>query len=165
MAINNPLVAQGVLNRLRASVTIGQVPTLNVTAPYLGKDGIRLALDGEAVGYRETMTGAVTSPEPYQMATVTIHLLKSQQLADLYKQRMEVNALIGAITVRPDTNILGAYDIINCSIQSVRELNFSGADPEMAVVIRGYYLINDQLWTGEVNTLDPNNGFLGAAAI
>lgn len=143
----NPLVAQGTLNRLRASVTWTNFPQLNVTASYLGKMGIRLALDGESTLFIPTMTGAVTSPEPYMSITLTIHLLKTQQLAALYKAQMEATALIGDGTVRPDASTLPPYQITNCAIESVRELNFAGDDAEFAVTCKGYYLINNNLWS------------------
>lgn len=142
----NPLIAQGTLNRLRASVVWPDFPELNVTASYLGRMGIRLALGGEATLFIPTMTGAVTSPEPYMMISLTIHLLKSQQLAQLYKAQMETSALLGDGTVRADAATLPVYPIINCGIQSVRELNFAGDDGEYAVAIQGYYLTNSDLW-------------------
>jgi hypothetical protein len=142
----NPLIPQGTLNRVRASVVWPSFPNLNVTASYLGRQGIRLALDGESTLFIPTMTGAVTSPEPYMMITMTMHLLKSQNLAALYKAQMEDTALIGDGTVRPDAATLPVYPIINCAIQSVRELNFAGDDADFAVAIRGYYLVNSSLW-------------------
>lgn len=142
----NPLVTQGSLNRIRASVIWNSNPTLNVTSSYLGKDGVRLALDGETVAYIGTMTGAVTSPEPYQMIRLTMHLLKTQGLAALYKAQMENNALLGDGVVRPDSLALPAYDIVNCAIESVPELNFSGNDAGFAVNIKGYYLVNSSLY-------------------
>lgn len=142
----NPLIIQGTLNRLRASITFPSNPSLNVSASFLGRMGIRLALDGESTVYIPTMTGAVTSPEPYMMITATIHLLKTQQLASLYKSQMETSTLIGDATIRPDAAALGTYQISNASIQSVRELNFAGDDGDFAVAIRAYYLINSDLW-------------------
>jgi hypothetical protein len=142
----NPLIPQGTLNRVRASVVWPSFPNLNVTASYLGRQGIRLALDGESTLFIPTMTGAVTSPEPYMMITMTMHLLKSQNLAALYKAQMEDTALIGDGTVRPDAATLPVYPIINCAIQSVRELNFAGDDADFAVAIRGYYLVNASMW-------------------
>jgi hypothetical protein len=142
----NPLIPQGTLNRIRASVVWPSFPSLNVSASYLGRMGIRLALDGESTLFIPTMTGAVTSPEPYMMITMTMHLLKSQNLAALYKGQMEDTALIGDGTVRPDAVNLPVYPIINCAIQAVRELNFAGDDADFAVAIRGYYLVNASLW-------------------
>lgn len=144
--MTNPLIAQGTLNRLRGSVVWEGFPALNVTAPFLGKEGIRLALEGEATTFINTMTGAVTSPEPYMTVSMTLNLLKTQQLGNLYKAQMEVSSLLGAGTVRSDSAILSPYSLINCSIQSVRELDFSGADAGYVVNVKGYYNINQALW-------------------
>lgn len=145
----NPLQAQGVLNRLKASVVWNSFSSLNVTAAFLGAEGIRLALDGAAVAFLPTMTGAVTSPEPYQMITLTMNLLKTQQLADLYKQQMETSALLGDGTVRPDVSSggIGYYQLTNCAIEAVREINFAGTDAGWVVTVRGYYIINNALWS------------------
>jgi hypothetical protein len=144
----NPLVAQGSLNRIKASVVWNNFPDLNVTAPYLGAAGIRLGLDGGTTVFLPTMTGAVTSPEPYQMITLAMALLKTQQLADLYKQQMEIDARIGDGVVYPDLAAGGinSYSIINCAIESVRELNFAGTDAGYEVSVRGYYLVNSSLF-------------------
>jgi hypothetical protein len=142
----NPLISQGTLNKLRGSIVWNSFPSLNVTAPYLGPDGIRLALEGESTAFLPTMTGVVTSPEPYMMIGLTMHLLKTQALANSYKAQMELLAQIGDGTVRPDTTALGVYPIVNCAIEAVRELSFSGQDPGFIVSVKGYYLVNSQLW-------------------
>jgi hypothetical protein len=144
----NPLIAQGSLNRIKASVVWANFSDLNVTAPYLGAGGIRLGLDGGTTVFLPTMTGAVTSPEPYQMITLSMALLKTQQLGDLYKQQMEIDARIGNGVVYPDVQSGGinSYQIINCAIESVRELNFAGTDAAYEVSVRGYYLVNSSLF-------------------
>ena len=144
----NPLVSLGTLNRLRASVVWANYPSLNVTASYLGTNGIRLAIEGTATTFLPTMTGAVTSPEPFMMITMTLHLLKTQQLSDLYKNQMETNALLGDATVWPDVTSggIGNYQIINTAINDVTDLAFSGTDPSFMVTVRGYYLVNSTLW-------------------
>jgi hypothetical protein len=144
--VPNPLIAQGSLNKLRASITWSSFPGLNVTAPYLSKEGIRLTLQGESVLYLPTMTGAVTSQEPYMMIECVINLLKPQALANTYKQTMESNALLGDGTIRPDAVALGVYGVTNCAIKSVRELDFSGEHAVFAVTIGGYYLVNSSLF-------------------
>jgi hypothetical protein len=142
----NPLVSQGTLNRIQASIVWNNFPTLNVTPAYLGKDGIRLTLEGLANTMINTMTGMVTSPEPYMAASINFSLLKSQPLANQYKQQMEATPLIGDCTVRPDSTTLGIYNIINCAIESIRELNFAGEDALFAVTCRGTYIISNDLW-------------------
>lgn len=142
----NPLVDQGTLNRLRGSITWSSNPSLNITAPYLGREGISLSLTGEATQFFPTLTGTSTSPEPYQMIEVTVHLLKTQSFADLYKKQMEASSLLGNGVVWPDTTTLSTYEILNCGIKSVRELPFNGTSPEWVVTIGGYYLVNSSLW-------------------
>lgn len=142
----NPLIAQGSLNRIIASVVWPDFPAYNVTAPYLGKGGLSLALEGETTLLIPTMTGAVQSQEPYMMISLTMNLLKSQGLAASYKLKMEADSNLGTGTVRPDTRTLGNYQIYNCAIESVRELSMAGQDPGFAVTVKGYYLVNAGLW-------------------
>lgn len=146
MAVN-PLVDQGSLNKVRGAVNWVNFPQLNVSAAYLGDDGIGLALEGASTIYLPSLTGAVTSRETYMMIGVSMHLLKTQALSDAYKAQMELNALLGNGTVRPDVETgLSPYDIINCSIAAVREMRFSGRDAGWVVTCRGYYIINNDLF-------------------
>lgn len=138
----NPLVAQGTLNRLKGSVLVPNFPQLNVTAPFLGKEGIGLALEGDATLILPTMVGTVTSPEPYQMCTITIHLLRTQGLANLWKLQQELFSVIGDVVVTPDAAPLSPYPIQNCGIKSVSELRFAGQDAGYMVTVGGYYTTN-----------------------
>ena len=145
---SNPLIDQGTLNRLRGSVVWANFPNLNVTSPYLNREGIRLALDGEATAFLPTITGAVTSPEVYQMITLTMNVLKTNGIAAQYQSQMQTTTLLGNGTVITDTSALPAFQIVNCAIESVRELSFAGEDAGFAVVVRGYWIINNDLWAG-----------------
>lgn len=143
----NPLIAQGVLNRLKASVVIPGFPQLNVTAPYLGQEGIRMALEGDATGRLPQMTGVVNSPEPYMMCTIQIPLLKTQNLSDLFKQQMENDSQLGDFQIRPDVATgLGIYSLTNGAIMSVGELDFGGRSAVFGVSLSAVYLINSNLW-------------------
>lgn len=145
----NPLIVQGTLNRLRASIVWPSNASLNVTAAFLSRRMISLALDGDSTSFYNTATGAVTSPEPYMMITCTIHLVRTQQLCSLYKAQLENNALIGDGVVRPDVppgTGLGPFNVSNCAIQSINEMSFAGDDPDFSVRIRGYYLVNAAMW-------------------
>jgi hypothetical protein len=142
----NPLVSQGTLNRIRGSIVFSNFPTMNVTAPYLSKEGIRLALQGDTVMYLPSMTGQVTSPEPYMGIEATVHMLKTQVLANLFKRQMELSSLLGDATVRSDASSLDVYQITNSAIKTVRELDFSGDNAQFVVVIGGYYLVNSSLF-------------------
>ena len=146
MATGNPLVDQGTLNRIRASVIWTNFPALNVTSPYLGREGIRLALEGNATDYFGTMTGAVPSPAPYQMCTLTLSLIKSQIFSNLYKAQFELDTLLGPGTVRPDSTALGIYQLNNCVLESVNAMSFAGEEPGWVVTCKGYYLVNSFLF-------------------
>jgi hypothetical protein len=128
-------------------VTWADFPTLNVTAPYLGREGISITFEGETTVYINTMTGAVTSPDPYLKISMEIGLLKTQPLAAAYKAQMETYSVLGEVTVRPDTSVLPVYTFENGSIQNVRQLRFSGEDAGFVVTIGAYYIINNEMWS------------------
>lgn len=144
----NQLQPQGTLNRVRAGVVIPLFPYLNVIASFLGADGVSLSFEGETTLMAPTLTGYVTSPNPNQLALIKIHLLRTQNLASLYKQQIETSTLIGDVQVYPDSTSLPQYNITNCAIAEVNELPFAGRDPGFMVTIRGTYNINALLYTG-----------------
>jgi hypothetical protein len=144
----NPLIDQGVINRILGAVTWNNFPGLNVTAPFLDKEGINLRKEGESSLQHGTMTGLVQSPEPYMPVSVVIALLKTQKLSDLYKSQIELNSVLGQGTVFPDVSTgLTPYALYNMSIQSVGELLFNGTTPIFAVTCRGYWPINNNLFS------------------
>ncbi len=144
----NPLIDQGVLNRVRASVTWTNFSALNVTAPFLDKEGINLRLEGEASLQHGTMTGLVQSPEPYMPVSVVIALLRTQSLSEAYKAQMETQSVLGPGTVYPDVSSgLSPYSLQNMSIQSVGELLLNGTTPIFGVTCRGYYVVNNSLFS------------------
>jgi hypothetical protein len=143
---NSPMVDLGTLNRLLTSLSWNNFPALNVTAPFLGRGGIQLAFEGNATQFLPVMTGAVTSPEPYQMTSLTINLLKSQGLSQQYELQKRLNSLLGNGVLRTDSASLGPFDILNCGIMTVSPLAFSGEDAGYTVSVQGYMLINSQLW-------------------
>ena len=140
------LVPQGTLNRTLASLSVTNFPQLNITAGYVGKAGLHLLFQGTANTYIDTMTGAVTSPEPYQRCMVTAHLLKTQGLAALYEAQRLSSVLLGDVVARGDAFTLPSYALTNSAIENVRELDFSGADAGYIVEIAAYYTINASLF-------------------
>lgn len=142
----NPNVQMGSLNRLLGSVLFPGYPALNVTPSFLGPEGIDANPEGQATAVLPAMTGVVTSPEPYQMFRITLHLLKSQAFADVWKQQMEYTSLLGDCTVRPDSAQLSPYLFNNVSIVGVDRLAFSGRDAGFNVNLVGSYQLNSRLW-------------------
>ena len=157
----NENVAQGVLNRVAANVTFQTNGTLFAISPYyLGREGIRLTLEGNASDYFPTMTGAVPSPAPFQIATLTIALLKSQPQSNIVKAQFEKNTLIGDINVYPDVSsqpiigsgatVLGLYTLHNCVLESVNAMSFAGEEPTWVMTIKGYYEVNSDMFNQAV---------------
>ncbi len=146
----NPLQPQGTLNRLTASVLWQSFPGLNITPGFLLRDGITLTFDGVATVQLPSMTGNVTSPEPYQMAHFTAHLIKAQSFAESYKLRYETSTLMGDCAIWPDVPVgvaLSPYQISNVGITNVDRLSFNGQDAGWVISFTGAYYINAQLWS------------------
>jgi hypothetical protein len=139
-------VNQGNLNRLLASVTFSDFQNLNIISTYLGKEGISINFDTDANLTIPAMTGVVQSPEPYQMVSIEIHLLRSQAFAAQYKSQIESLTLVGDLTVIPDSITMPKYSISNCAIKNVSGLKLNGTDADFTITITGSYQINSQLW-------------------
>lgn len=144
--MGNPLVPQGFLNRVRGALSVTDVPALNVTASYLGKDGISMRPDNAATDIIPTMTGTVGSQTPYQQVTVTVHLLKTQGLGASYQQRFATDTALGEVVITPDATTFGNFTLLNCYLLTFNELPFNGMDAGYVVTIGGYLTTNDNMW-------------------
>jgi hypothetical protein len=163
-----PQLNQGVLNRIKASITVASNNALSVGPTNLGREGIRLTLEGNATDYFPTMTGAVPSPAPYQVATLTLNLLKTQTVANVYQNAFLTSTLLGQVTVYPDVSVASnvppptaggaqaglaasqnpilAYVLLNSVLESVNPMTFSGEEPLYVVTIKGYILVNSNFF-------------------
>lgn len=150
----NPLIPLGGLNRVIAGVQFDTFPGLNISASYLGKEGIRLVPDGMVTTKLPAMTGYVTSPEPYQVVTVTVNLLKSQALGAAFKAQIEnLTSLVGNFVVYPDTTVSDpnsgvdySYSLTNGIIENAVPGPFDGNDALWVLTLGGQYNINLGLW-------------------
>ncbi len=141
-----PHIVQGTLNRLLASVVYSDFGSLNVTSPYLAKEAISISFEGELSQLIGTLTGAVTSPEPYIFANVTMHLLRTQALADAYKTQIETNTTMGSVAIYPDNTVLSPFQFNNCVLSNIQEVTFDGTQAGLIIHLRGVYLINSTMW-------------------
>lgn len=142
----NPLVPQGFLNRVRGAVSVTDFPELNVTAAYLGKDGISLRTDNAATDIIGTMTGTVGSQATYQQVTLTVHVLKTQGLAASYQRKFATDTSLGELVVTPDATTFDNYTLLNGYLINFNELPFNGTSAEFVITIGGYITVNDNLW-------------------
>ncbi len=137
---------QGTLNRLRGSVVLNDFPELTVHSYNLAKEAISIGFEGDTSQLIGTLTGAVTSPEPYMLGTVTMHLVRSQALADAYKTQIEVATTLGSVNIVTDSNTLSDFQLENTVLMSLQELTFDGNQAGMIVRLRGVYYINAALF-------------------
>lgn len=142
----NQQVDQGTLNRLLGSVVYANNAQLNVIAPNLAKPAISLAFTGDAGELIGTLTGGVTSPEPYQIGNVRIHLLRTQAFADAYKAQIETDNRVGSVNIVPDVTTLSAYQLENCILLGADEQTFDGTNPGMVIRLMGIYYVNAALF-------------------
>ena len=146
-SIGNPQIPQGIINLVRATVQVPSFQNLNVTAPFLGSGGITISWNGPATTFINTLTGRVTSPEPYQPVTVAMHLIKSQVLATQWENQRVGLTLIGNILVFTDAAALPAYAFSNCAIENVGAITANGKSSEYEVTVGGTYIINNALFS------------------
>jgi len=117
-------------------------PELNVTSGFLTTEGIRLALEGNATDLLPAMVSLVSSPAPYLSASITMSIVRSSALANLYKVQFEDTTLMGVATIWPDTDVIPVFVINNVALESIREMAFAGMEAAMVVTCRGYYKVN-----------------------
>ena len=147
MASGNPLVPQGLLNRVRGSVVFPSNSTLSITAPYLAAEGISLEIDEDGTEQMKTITGVVNSPAAYVLATATIHVLKTQALGEAWAQQFQSNSQIGRMVIHTDSSALSQYRIHNCSLLKPQPGAMNGTNPSLILTIRGTYNVNDYIWS------------------
>jgi hypothetical protein len=142
----NPLPNFGSLNRVLQSVNWTNFQALNVTAEFVGEEGIRLGLEGEATDQLPVNVGTVTSPAVYQPCTLMIPLVKTLPIVAVYKTQYELDGRLGPCVARTDSTGLPPYDLFNMTMSGIHEMSFNGKDPNWVVVLRGYYLVNSSLF-------------------
>jgi hypothetical protein len=143
---NPPFVPQGTLNKVRCSIVVSNNPALNITASYMGKSYAKLSFSGVMTNLIPTATGAVTSPEPYVISTVTVSILKTQALAAAWIAQVLNTGVIGPITVYPDSSAFPNISLDSAVVDNWDPDAFDGMSPVVRLTLRGVYYINANLW-------------------
>lgn len=146
--LGNPLITQGLLNRVLTNVVVTNFPALSVTAPFMSKSLAQLTFDAPAVDQIATATGIVNSPVPYVMGQLVVNILRSQSVASLFYAQWQADAVIGSVTAYSDSTTLPPFTLKNCSILDIDPGAFDGQDPTTKVTIKGVYYVNSDLWSG-----------------
>lgn len=144
----NPLIPQGTLNRVRCSVVVPTFPALNITAPYMGKSYASIEISGPFAELIPTATGVVQSPEPYQLAMITVGLLRSQALAFQWLTQAQATSSVGQVTIHSDTPAFPSITLANVVINQIEPGAYDGTDPVVRLTLHGVYYLNNDLWNG-----------------
>ena len=142
-------VAQGTLNRLKAAVVLPKNSSLNITSAYMGKSFVTVTFDHDFDNLIPTATGAVTSPEPYVLTTVTIGILRTQALSGAWLAQAQNLSDIGSVSIFPDTSTSSfpEIDLSGCIIKHIDPGAFDGTDPVVKLTLGGTFYVNNSLWT------------------
>lgn len=142
----NPKIPNGTLNKVRASIKFVDHPELNVSASYLGKQGIIISPQGNMTESLPVMTGVVQSPQPYQIVTAKFQLVRSMPLAAQFKKQWESNTIIGDAMFYSDSTQFGDFEVFNAAITSVMDISSGSDQPGVDITITGTYYINSEMW-------------------
>ncbi|GBQ08814.1 hypothetical protein [Saccharibacter floricola] len=146
MAIN-PATAQGVLNRLRASLIVDSNSALNVTSDFLSTEGIHLAPTGDTTKMIDTMTGMVGSQEAKQQVKITVNLNRAQGLANEWLKQVKKNSYLGQVRIISDSPVQDDRTVLNCFITQQPQEDLNGTMAKWSVELTGYEIINSDLWS------------------
>jgi hypothetical protein len=142
----NPNLFPSNLNRIRGSVLVPGNSSLNITASYLGKEGIVIAPQSPVVTQMQGLATIVNSEEPYQLVQVTAMVMKSLALSAAYINQIQQSPTIGTITVTPDTSVLPQFTLYNCAIVNWNQISMAGTQPDFAIVFQGQWNVSNDLW-------------------
>jgi len=142
----NPLLIPGTLNRVRGQLIVAGNAALNITASYLGKEGISISADTELATTIPLLVSTTNSMEPYQMVTVTANIVKSMGLCTNYLNQIRNSSVLGTVTVVLDTGNVPNFTIYNAVIVNWQQLSAAGTQADFPLTIRGYFVVNDALW-------------------
>ncbi len=142
----NPIVQQGTLNRVRASVVVPSYTNLNIDSSHMSRKFVTVTFDEDFVDQPMTATGIVNSPAPYVMATISVGILRTQSLSASWFTQAQTQSVLGRITVHPDTTTFPQITAYNCSILRLEPGAQDGTDPTVDLTIRGIFYPNSDLW-------------------
>jgi hypothetical protein len=147
MATQNPGIARGVLNRVRCSVVVPNFPSLNIISANMGRSLARISFSDNLVNQIATGTGLVNSPEPYIRATITIALLRTQQISAAWFQQILQDSQIQEATIYSDTSVFPPIALQDVVANHIDPGPFDGTSPDFQLVLAGALPVNNNLWT------------------
>jgi len=142
----NPNLIPSPLNRVRANVSIPAYPDLNVTASYLGAEGISVSFQGNVATQLMGLTSTINSEEPYVPSQIRISLIKSLALSSQWISQIQNSPSLGTVTVQSDTAQFPAITFYNCVITNIGDVSMAGKQAEFQITVSGYWSVSNDLW-------------------
>ena len=142
----NPNLIPSPLNRVRANVSIPDNANLNVTASYLGADGISVTFQGAIATQLMGLTSTINSEEPYVPTQVRISLVKSLALTGQWMTQIQNAPTLGTLTIQSDTAEFPAITLYNTVITNIADVSMAGKQAEFVITISGYWSVSNDLW-------------------
>jgi hypothetical protein len=139
-------VNQGTINRLRQNLSFVDHPELNITPAFLGKGMIKVRPQGDITHIIPTATGFVTSPEPYLIVDIEVHLVRSMALASAFKTQWKKLSTLGDAVVRYDSTTYPDDTLTNVVIKNVGEVDQAGENADAIITMTGYMIVNSDLY-------------------
>ena len=143
----NPNLIPSPLNRVRANVSIPAYSNLNVTASYLGAEGVSVSFQGNIATQLMGLTSTINSEEPYVPAQIRISLLKSLALANQWISQIQNSPTLGTVTIQSDTAQFPTITLYNSVITNIGDVSMAGKQAEFQITISGYWSVSNDLWT------------------
>jgi hypothetical protein len=147
MPTQNPGIARGVLNRVRCSVVVPNFPALNIIPANMGRSLARISFSDNLVNQIPTGTGLVNSPEPYIRATITIALLRTQQISASWFAQILQDSNIEEATIYSDTSVFPPIALQDVVANHIDPGPFDGTNPDFTLILAGALPVNNNLWT------------------
>ena len=142
----NPNLIPSPLNRVRANVSIPDNANLNVTASYLGADGISVTFQGAIATQLMGLTSTINSEEPYVPTQVRISLVKSLALTGQWMTQIQNAPTLGTLTIQSDTAEFPAITLYNTVITNIADVSMAGKQAEFVITISGSWSVSNDLW-------------------
>lgn len=147
MPTQNPGIARGVLNRVRCSVILPAFPALNIIPANMGRALARIAFSDNTVNQFPTGTGLVNSPEPFIRATITIALLRTQQISVSWFNQILLDSNVQDATIYSDSSVFPPIALQDVVANHMDPGPFDGTNPDFTLVLSGALPVNSQMWT------------------
>jgi hypothetical protein len=147
MPTQNPGIARGVLNRVRCSVVVPNFPSLNIIPANMGRSLARISFSDNTVNQIPTGTGLVNSPEPFIRATITIALLRTQQISTSWLNQILLDCNVQDATIYSDSSVFPPIALQDVVASHFDPGPYDGTSPDFQLILAGALPVNSALWT------------------